>query len=122
METFLWISQSFLALVFLYSGICKAIYSEQKLVSMGQTGVDGLPLALIRFIGIVEILGATGIFLPLALNLLLFLVPVSAIGFAMIMLPAAVVHYRHKEMKQVLFNCTVLLLSVVVAVGRRGFL
>lgn len=58
MNTTLWILQSLVAFAFLYSGINKSILSEQRLVASGQTGVEGLPLPLIRFIGISEISAA----------------------------------------------------------------
>ena len=64
MNTTLWILQGLVAFVFMYSGINKTIFSEQKLVASGQTGVEGLPLPLIRFIGISEMLGAAGIIIP----------------------------------------------------------
>jgi len=84
MNTLLWILQSIVAATFLYSGIQKSIYSEKKLVAIGQTGVEGLPIALIRFIGVSEILGTIGIILPLLLHILPVLTTVSAICFAAI--------------------------------------
>jgi len=42
MNTILWVIQSLAAVTFLYSGINKSIYSEQRLVSAGQTGVASL--------------------------------------------------------------------------------
>ena len=53
----LWICQTLLAIVFGYSGATKSVKTEKELVAMGQTGVEGLPAPLIRFIGISEILG-----------------------------------------------------------------
>lgn len=118
MNILLWIIQGFLAFVFLYSGICKSVFDEKKLVAMGQTGVEGLPLWFIRFIGITEILGATGILLPMALSVLPELVPVSALCFALVMLPAIIIHARRKEYKSVCINIFILALSLLVAYGR----
>jgi uncharacterized membrane protein YphA (DoxX/SURF4 family) len=78
MNILLWVLQAFVAFAFLYSGICKSVFSEQKLVAMGQTGVEGLSLAFIRFIGITEILGAAGLILPLALGVFPALTVIAA--------------------------------------------
>jgi hypothetical protein len=66
MNTALWISQALLAAVFLTSGILKSTQSRQRMAETGQTGVDGLPLPLIRFIGVSEIVAAIGLILPAA--------------------------------------------------------
>ena len=102
MNTILWIYQAFLSLVFFYSGICKSIYSEQQLIAKGQTGVVNLPVFVIRFIGISEILGAVGIIIPWYTKIWPILTPVTAICFAILMLLAAPVHYRLKEPKTLL--------------------
>jgi hypothetical protein len=52
----------------MFLGINKSIYSEKTLVAKRQTGVEHLPLALIRFIGISEIPGAIGLVLPMLLD------------------------------------------------------
>jgi uncharacterized membrane protein YphA (DoxX/SURF4 family) len=118
MNTTLWVLQCITALAFLYSGINKSLLSEQKLVASGQTGVEGLPLPFIRFIAISEILGAIGIILPALLNVLPVLTPVSAIGFAIIMVPAAIIHYKRKENRNVLTNCILFIISLIIAYGR----
>lgn len=118
MNTTLWILQSLIGLTFLYSGINKSIFSEEKLVASGQTGVEGLPMRLIRFIGIVEILGAIGIILPLLLNILPGLTVISAIGFAVIMILAARIHYKRREYKTVFINFIILLMCLFIAYGR----
>lgn len=61
MNTLLWVGQGFLALTFFNSGLMKSTQPEQKLVAMGQTGVEHLPLLLIRFIGIAELFGVSGL-------------------------------------------------------------
>jgi len=99
----------------MYSGINKSIYSEQKLVAKGQTGVEGLSLGLTRFIGIIEIIGAIGLILPAALNIAPILTPVSATGFVIIMILAARIHYKRKEPKNVINNIILLILCSAIA-------
>jgi len=118
MNTLLWILQSIVAAAFLYSGIQKSIYSEQKLIASGQTGVEGLPIALTRFIGISEILGTIGIILPWLLHILPVLTPISAICFAVIMIPAARIHYKRHEPKNVFNNCILFFICMFIAYGR----
>jgi len=115
MNIIFWIIQVLAAAAFLYSGINKSIYSEEKLVTIGQTGVEGLPMPLTRFIGIIEILGAIGLVLPTALNILPKLTAISAVGFAIIMVLAARIHYHRHEPKNVVNNFILLLLCVLIA-------
>jgi uncharacterized membrane protein YphA (DoxX/SURF4 family) len=118
MDAILWIIQVLLAALFLFSGAMKSTQSEQWLVSHKQTGVAGLPAALIRFIGISEILGAIGLILPWWLHLAPVFTPLAAMGFCIIMALAAPIHYRLKEPKNVATNVMVFLLCAFVAYGR----
>jgi uncharacterized membrane protein len=95
-----------LALIFTYSGVCKLLLAKKKLVAMGQTGVEGLPLSLIRFIGIAEILGSIGIILPWLIKVFTVLTPILAICFAAIMVPAAIIHFKRIPIsKKEVQNC-----------------
>jgi uncharacterized membrane protein YphA (DoxX/SURF4 family) len=119
MNTILWVLQAMMAVIFIYSGIKKSFFSIPVLVhDKGQTGVDNLPLPLVRFIGISEILGAVGLILPCYLNILPILTPIAAILFAIIMLPAALIHYRRKEPKNILVNAFLFSICIVIAYGR----
>lgn len=114
----LWICQIFLAIVFGYSGAMKSTQLEEKLVEMGQTGVENLPESLIRFIGISEILGTIGIVFPQLTGIVPILTSIAAVGLGCIMIPAAFIHFRRNEKKTVLLNLFLLLLCAVVAFGR----
>lgn len=118
MNNLLWIAQGMLAIAFFYSGLNKSIYSEKQLIAKGQTGVVNLSTPFIRFIGITEIAGAIGVIVPWLLNIMPVLTPVSAIGFCVIMIPAAVIHTRLKEPKNVATNVFLFALSVFVIWGR----
>jgi len=118
MNTILWTAQALLAITFFYSGCCKSIFSEQKLIAMGQTGVAGYSPSTIRFIGISEMLGAAGIILPWLTGICPVLTPVTAICFAILMLLAAPIHVRLKEPRNVATNITLLVLALLVAWGR----
>lgn len=115
MNTILWIGQGLLAIAFLYSGVCKSVLSQQKLIAKGQTGVAGYAPATIHFIGVCEILGAIGIVLPWLTGIAPVLTPLTAGCFAVIMLLAAPIHYRLREPQNVAVNITLLIISLLVA-------
>lgn len=118
MNTILWILQAIIAITFTYSGICKVTLSIPKMVALGQTGVEDVPLALIKFIGISEILGSIGLIVPELINVLPFFVVAAAIGIGVIMVPASSIHLSRKEFKAVLTNMTVLTVCLFIACGR----
>jgi hypothetical protein len=119
MNTILWACQVLLAIQFGYSGFCKSTLSEATLVyKKGQTGVEGLPLPFIRFIGITEIFGAVGILLPWWLGIARVLTPVTAVCFGVIMIFAAPIHQKRKEPKNVAINIITLVISIFTAYGR----
>lgn len=118
MNVVLWVLQSLLAAIFLYSGGMKSTQPAQKLVAGGQTGVEGLSQPLLRFIGISEILGAVGLILPWLTKTMPALTPIAAIGLGLIMVLAAIVHYRRNEIRTVIFNLMILLACATVAYFR----
>lgn len=125
MDILLWAIQLLLALIFMYSGICKSFFPIQKLVAMGQTGVDGLPVLFVSFIGITEIMGVAGLILPWLLSLYPVITPISAICFAFIMPFAAFLHLKRarkykqsKEIKNVMTNIFIFLLCLIIAYAR----
>lgn len=125
MNTLLWSLQGLVAVVFLYSGLNKSILNQQTLIGKGQTGVTGLHMGFIRFIGISEVLGAVGLIFPFWLRIAPVLTPVAAGCFAVIMILAAVTHTRlllrtgnKRELQNIATNIVLLSLSVAIAWGR----
>lgn len=116
MNTIVWILQIYIAALFTYSGIMKATQRREYLVRIGQTGVANLPYRVIRGIAVMELLGAIGLILPWAVWIYPVLTPISAIGFALIMLFAAPIHYKRKEYRSVFgVNLTTFLICVFIA-------
>jgi uncharacterized membrane protein YphA (DoxX/SURF4 family) len=118
MNTTLWIAQVLLAAVFLGSGVMKSTQSRERLIEKGQTGVAGLSVPLIRFIGIAEILAAIGLIAPWLTGVAAGLTPLAAIGLMIVMIPAAVIHYRLHEPRNVAMNVALFALSGLVCWGR----
>ena len=75
---------------------------------------------VLKTIGVLEVLGATGVLLPWALDISPVLTPLAAAGLAAIMVGAIVVHVRRGERQPVVINAVLLMLALVVAVGRGG--
>lgn len=121
MNTPLWIAQIILAAAFLYSGICKSVFSKAELISKGQTGVVDMPVLGIKLIAFAEIAGAIGIIIPWWSGILPLLTPVTAVCFGILMIFAARIHYKLGEPRNVATNIFLLLLSVFVAWGRFNY-
>ncbi len=118
MNIALWFGQAFLAFIFGYSGWMKSTRSAPQLVAMGQTGVDHLPIPLIRFIGVSELIGTVGLLVPWYTQIWLVLTPLAAGCLGLIMIPAGAIHYRRNEKRTVWLNVVILLLCTFVAYGR----
>ena len=61
MNTFLWILQGRLAVVFLGSGIAKSTMSRERLIATGQTGIALFPMPVVRVTAASELLAAAGL-------------------------------------------------------------
>ncbi|HEY8968467.1 MAG TPA: DoxX family protein, partial [Puia sp.] len=81
-------------------------------------GVAGLPHTFIRIIGIVELLGMVGIIVPWWTGIAPVLTPITAAGFALIMVFAAPIHYKRREPKNVVNNLILLAIAIFTAYGR----
>jgi uncharacterized membrane protein YphA (DoxX/SURF4 family) len=97
MNLALWTIVIVLAVIFAASGLTKQFVPKDKLVTSGQGWAQDFSPPAIRFIGIAEILGAIGLVLPAALHTAPMLVPLAAVGLALIMAGAAAVHARRKK-------------------------
>src|SRR5215472_15540259 len=81
----LWIVQGLLAGLFLFAGSTKLILPIDVLMSMGSPNQIALPGSFIKFIGMVEVLGAIGLVLPRLLRIRPGLTPLAATGLVIIM-------------------------------------
>jgi len=82
----LWIVQALLALVFLFAGVAKLVMPMEEM-----TRDIRLPGVFLRFIAVVEILGALGLIVPSLLRVQPGLTPLAAAGLVIIMIGATVV-------------------------------
>jgi uncharacterized membrane protein YphA (DoxX/SURF4 family) len=120
MNLALWIIAIVLAVAFAGSGLMKLVVPKDKLVTAGQGWAQDYSSTNIRLIGLVEVLGAVGLVLPAALHIAPILVPLAAVGLALVMVGAIVVHARRKEPMNIVVNVVLIVLAVIVAWGRFG--
>ncbi|MGA2046501.1 MAG: DoxX family protein [Terracidiphilus sp.] len=118
MTIVLWSFQILLACLFLVSGVAKSVMSRERMRATGQTGAAAMPLKFIRFIALCEVLGAIGIILPSILSIQPVLVPLAAAGLAIIMVGAAVVHYRLHDWRPILINIVLLGMCLTIVFER----
>jgi uncharacterized membrane protein len=118
MNTALWIIQGLLAAMFVFAGTTKLTQPREKLLKQFPW-VNDLSFNTVRFIGLSELLGAIGLIVPMLKGILPILVPVSAIGFCLIMVLAAnVVHLKRGEYQGIALNIAIFLMAAFVAYGR----
>lgn len=120
MDRALWIVAIVLAVSFAGSGLMKLLVRKDKLVSSGQGWAQDVTPTNVRLIGLVELLGAAGLILPAVTHIAPILVPLAAVGLALVMVGAAVVHARRNEPMNIGVNAVLLALAVFVAWGRFG--
>lgn len=114
----LWIVQILLALMFLFAGGTKLVVPPDVLASMGSPNQVQLPGLFIRFIGVVEVLGALGLILPGLLRIKPWLTPLAAAGLVVVMIGAVAVTLAAGDVTSSFVPLVVGLLAAFVAYGR----
>ncbi|WP_248964722.1 DoxX family protein [Sphaerisporangium perillae] len=120
MNIVLWIVAALLALAFLAAGLMKISQPKEKLAASGMAWAEDFSPGVVKAIGALEILGALGLILPAVLDIAPVLVPLAALGLALVMVGATVTHARRKEYPVIVVNLVLLVLFAVVAWGRFG--
>lgn len=113
----LWIVQLLLGILFILAGIMKASLSIESL-SESLPWVTESPLALVKFIGISELLGGIGLILPSILRYKPKLTVWAAIGIVVIMFLAAGFHASRGEFEAIFINLIIAGLAAFIAWGR----
>ena len=113
----LWIAQGLLAAMFIMAGAMKA---TQPLEALAESlpWVTTTQLALVRFIGISELLGGIGLLLPSILRIKPSLTVWAAVGLAVVMVLAAGFHASRGEFSAIGANAMFMAIAVFIAWGR----
>jgi uncharacterized membrane protein YphA (DoxX/SURF4 family) len=114
----LWVVQALLALLFLFAGGTKLVLPIDVLASMGSPNQIPLPGWLVRFVGVVEVLGALGLILPGLLRIKPGLTPLAALGLVVIMIGAVALTVAADGVAAGVVPLMVGLLAAFVAYGR----
>lgn len=120
MDIALWCVAGALALAYVVAGITKLAVPKERIAAGGSGGrwVEDFSSRAVKAIGILELLGATGLVLPALLGIVPILVPVAATGIAFLMIGATVLRIRRREHKVMIVDLLYLALALFVAIGR----
>lgn len=106
-----WLVAGALALFYLYAGVLKVGRSRARLRPM-MAWVDDIPMPAVRAIGVVEVLGATGLVLPPLTGVAPPLALAAAIGFVVLQVGATGVHLRRGD-RRIALNLALLAAAAV---------
>jgi len=115
MNIILWILQVLLALLFLFAGVTKFVFSVQEMNAQAPVVMPGL---FLHFLGACEVLGALGLILPSLIKIKPQLTPLAAVGLAIITAGATVITLMGPMKVAAAFPFIVCLLCLFVAYGR----
>jgi putative oxidoreductase len=113
----LWVAQVLLALAFGMSGLWKATTPMAQLAEKLPLAAGG-HAALLRFIGVSELLGALGLILPAVTRILPRLTALAALGLTVVMVLATGYHLSRGEAGALPVTLGLGALSAFVAWGR----
>ncbi|MGH3759356.1 DoxX family protein [Actinophytocola sp.] len=121
MNLALWIVAGLLAVAYFVGGSLKLIIPKEKIATVRGGGwVEDFSAGSVKSIGALEVLGAVGLILPAALDIVPVLVPVAALGLATIMVGAVITRIRRREATFMVGDLVYLVLAGFVAWGRFG--
>jgi|AntRauTorcE11898_2_1112593.scaffolds.fasta_scaffold18204_2 uncharacterized membrane protein YphA (DoxX/SURF4 family) len=118
MNILIWILQAVLALMFLMAGFMKLLKPKDQLKKKVGDWVEDFSVVGIKSIGVLEVLGALGLVLPMAFNILPVLTIWASLGLTMTMIGAIILHVSRKEYKMLVTNVVLLLLLSTIAIAR----
>jgi hypothetical protein len=109
----LWTFQALLAAVFLFAGASKLVISADTLADQSD-----LPVLLMRFVGVCEVLGAAGLVLPGILHIRPRLTALAATGLVVIMIGAVVSTVVTMSVPAAIAPLAVGIIAAAIAINR----
>jgi uncharacterized membrane protein YphA (DoxX/SURF4 family) len=119
MNGLLWIAQILLAAVFVFTGVSKLLAYEELVKApelRGKAKRVGMSRGLAAVVGLLEIIGAVGVVVPVDLWPPYVLLRAAAAGLAGLMVIAGIYHLRRQETAAP--SVVLFLLAIFVIVGR----
>jgi hypothetical protein len=121
MNLTLWIAAGLLALVALVGGVSKTFLPKPTLAAHnGGEWTASASDVFVKSLGVLELLAAVGLTLPVVVDIAAVMVPVTALCWVALMVGAMVTHARLGQAPFVALNASYLALAVFVAWGRLG--
>lgn len=115
MNILLWFAQVLLAAIMVAAGGAKLSLPRARLAEKMSWTKDA-PMALVKLLGLAELLGAVGVILPRLTGIAPILTPVAAGCLSLILIGALATKVRHRESPAL--PVVAILLALFVAVGR----
>ncbi|MGA7052208.1 MAG: DoxX family protein [Mycobacterium sp.] len=117
----LWVVSMGMGLAFVAFGAMKLVVSKKRL-TRGASWVDDFSSGTIKFVGLTEITGGLAMILPVVLDMPSRLaVTAGTAGLFVVMLGAALVHARRRELGMIVLNLALLALAAVAIWDRPSF-
>jgi uncharacterized membrane protein YphA (DoxX/SURF4 family) len=113
----LWVAQLVLATSFIWAGMMKLFQPVEKLSEMW-LWTSQVPVALMKFTGIVDLLGGIGLILPSLLHIKPKLTPITAVAIIALMVCASIFHITRDEVSQIGANIVFAIIAAFIAWGR----
>ncbi len=110
-----WIVAGLLALAYLLAGSTKLVRSNAQLEASGMNWVRRTNPAVVKLVGLIEVVGAAGLILPPLLNTAAFLAPLAAVGLILVQAVAIGIHMKMGDLKSLPMNIALLLLAFMAA-------
>jgi uncharacterized membrane protein YphA (DoxX/SURF4 family) len=117
MNIALWITAILLTVAYLAAGAAKTFTPKGKLQA-NMAWVEDVSAGQVTVIGVLELLGALGVILPLATGIAPVVTAIAAVGLVLVQVAALVVHARRNEPKSYPVNVVLLLLALAVVILR----
>jgi hypothetical protein len=122
LDFWVWVATALLVVAYGMAGVMKAIRPIPDLGKM-IPWVPDVSAGLVRFVGVAEIAGALGLFVPVLTGILVWLTPLAALGLSIIQVLAIGFHAQRNEVaKSLPVNLVLLALSLFVLWARRGLI
>ncbi|HEY1161220.1 MAG TPA: DoxX family protein [Terracidiphilus sp.] len=119
MNALLWIAQMLLAGVFVFTGVSKILAYEELVKAVedrSKGGRIGMSRGVAAIVGLLELIGAVGVVLPIDPWPPYILLRLAAAGLALLMVAAGIYHLRREETAAP--SVVLFLLALFVIVGR----
>ena len=117
MSKLLWVLQVLLAFVFVFAAVAKLMMSTADLEAAMTVP---LPVAFVRLVSVLELLGAAGLLLPGLFRTRTQLVPLAAACLALLMIGAAATTVVSMGVGAALMPLVLALVAAFVAYGRQA--